>query len=328
MKFRNVILVILMSVFLSPLTALANTSAKTKNPIVFVHGIFGFDSIVGNYFYGFNTVLASNGQTDVYAPNLSSTNSNEELGKQLIQYLDGIVSDRGVPTKFNVIAHSQGGLASRYALAKRPELFVSLTTIGTPHFGTPVADFIDDSGLDNPFVISLSNGMANLMSLMAGKEVSANDSLGGMTSMTSAGANLFNNTYPAGIRKGSCKNPLVYEGWWWWQSDVYDYAVNDGDHTFQGVQLYSWGSTYSATNLLHRYLTDPADVVLNLGKTVMDEPSDGVVGICSTHFGLVVDQYIGDHADQINGMWGQRGWETTDFLAETVDHIRFLNALE
>ena len=43
----------------------------------------------------------------------------------------------------NIIAHSMGGLDARYAIARLglSDKVASLTTIGTPHLGTPLADF-------------------------------------------------------------------------------------------------------------------------------------------------------------------------------------------
>jgi triacylglycerol lipase len=45
--------------------------------------------------------------------------------------------------KVNVIAHSMGGLDVRYAISKLglADRVATLTTVGTPHLGTPVADF-------------------------------------------------------------------------------------------------------------------------------------------------------------------------------------------
>jgi triacylglycerol lipase len=44
--------------------------------------------------------------------------------------------------RVNVIAHSMGGLDARYAISKLglADRVASLVTIGTPHFGTPLAD--------------------------------------------------------------------------------------------------------------------------------------------------------------------------------------------
>jgi triacylglycerol lipase len=44
--------------------------------------------------------------------------------------------------RVNVIAHSMGGLDARYAISRLglDARVASLTTIGTPHRGTPIAD--------------------------------------------------------------------------------------------------------------------------------------------------------------------------------------------
>jgi len=51
--------------------------------------------------------------------------------------------------KTHIIAHSMGGLDSRYLLSPdnpTPNRMPirSLTTIGTPHFGSPIADAVDN----------------------------------------------------------------------------------------------------------------------------------------------------------------------------------------
>lgn len=49
----------------------------------------------------------------------------------------------------HIIAHSMGGLDSRYLIARNPDLaarIVSLTTLSTPHHGSPLADFIAPGG--------------------------------------------------------------------------------------------------------------------------------------------------------------------------------------
>jgi len=49
----------------------------------------------------------------------------------------------------HIIAHSMGGLDSRYLIAGNPDLaarIVSLTTLSTPHHGSPLADFIAPGG--------------------------------------------------------------------------------------------------------------------------------------------------------------------------------------
>ena len=63
-----------------------------------------------------------------------------ELGDQITVYL----ARRPSCPKVHIIGHSMGGLDSRCMIAEKPnisERIASLTTIGTPHNGTPVADF-------------------------------------------------------------------------------------------------------------------------------------------------------------------------------------------
>src|SRR4030095_5497233 len=46
--------------------------------------------------------------------------------------------------KIHLVAHSMGGLDSRYMISKlgMAEQVLSLTTIGTPHHGSPIADIV------------------------------------------------------------------------------------------------------------------------------------------------------------------------------------------
>jgi len=49
---------------------------------------------------------------------------------------------RDLPGPVNIVAHSLGGLDARYAIARLglDDRVASLTTVGTPHRGTPLAD--------------------------------------------------------------------------------------------------------------------------------------------------------------------------------------------
>jgi triacylglycerol lipase len=42
----------------------------------------------------------------------------------------------------NLIGHSHGGLDVRYVAAVRPDLVASVTSVGTPHKGADLADFL------------------------------------------------------------------------------------------------------------------------------------------------------------------------------------------
>lgn len=114
--------------------------ARPKCPVVLVHGLLGFEAIhVGrarHYFNGIREALENAG-IRVYAPALPPVGSVEARATALAEAV------RAIPArKVHLIAHSMGGLDARYAIQRlgaAPRVR-SLTTIGTPHRGSPVAD--------------------------------------------------------------------------------------------------------------------------------------------------------------------------------------------
>jgi triacylglycerol lipase len=78
------------------------------------------------------------------------------------------------------------------------------------------------------------------------------------------------------------------------------------------VRYYSASGTSVLTNLLD--LSDPL-----LGLTALyfgGESNDGLVSRCSSHWGTVLrDDYPWNHLDEVNQMFGLRGWFTPDPVA-------------
>ena len=115
--------------------------ARTRYPVVLAHGMFGFADIgIGSvkqcYFRKIPEHLEKLG-VKVYRARVPPASS---IAKRAAVLADAI---RDVPErKVNIIAHSMGGLDARYAISKLhvAKRVASLTTIGTPHRGTPVAD--------------------------------------------------------------------------------------------------------------------------------------------------------------------------------------------
>lgn len=114
---------------------------RARLPLVLAHGYFGFDAIGAlrikrEYFRGVRGRLEALGH-QVYlarvAPAAGVRRRAEELAEQI----------RRLPfERVNIIAHSMGGVDARYAISKLglAGRVASLTTIGTPHRGTPIAD--------------------------------------------------------------------------------------------------------------------------------------------------------------------------------------------
>lgn len=115
---------------------------KTKYPILLVHGVFFRDSKFFNYWGRIPKELERNGAVVHYGMQHSAA-SVADCAQELADRIKSITFQTGCE-KVNIIAHSKGGLDSRYALAfLGVEPFVaSLTTINTPHRGCEFADFL------------------------------------------------------------------------------------------------------------------------------------------------------------------------------------------
>jgi triacylglycerol lipase len=124
--------------------AAGTTVPKLRAPAVLVHGLFGFDKLqlaqwtLASYFPGISELLRAAGNT-VLVPRLSPTGGVADRAAQLKNFLD-----REMPREpVHIFAHSMGGLDSRYLISRlgMAHRVLSLTTLGTPHRGSPFADW-------------------------------------------------------------------------------------------------------------------------------------------------------------------------------------------
>lgn len=120
--------------------------------IVLAHGIFGFGGGLLpfgiGYFNGVKAALEQQGH-EVFAPSVSPLGSltvrSEQLARQIEERWPG-------DDELAVIAHSMGGLDARRVIHRQRTALPGyrsvgkrikrLITIGTPHFGSPVADAV------------------------------------------------------------------------------------------------------------------------------------------------------------------------------------------
>lgn len=113
-----------------------------RHPVVLAHGICGFDQVkigatTNEYFRGVPARLTRVG-AKVYAFQVRPTASIAERARELARLVEMLDAD-----KVNIIAHSMGGLDARFAISRlhlAPRV-ASLTTVASPHRGTPLADF-------------------------------------------------------------------------------------------------------------------------------------------------------------------------------------------
>ena len=119
-----------------------------KHPIVLAHGLMGFDELhlAGQYlpgvqyWRGIKEALTAN-DIEVITTSVPTTGSIEARARALAKDITAKAEGKNV----NIVAHSMGGLDSRYLISQlKPTTFKvqSLTTIATPHRGSSAADII------------------------------------------------------------------------------------------------------------------------------------------------------------------------------------------
>jgi triacylglycerol lipase len=260
----------------------ASTFTKTRYPIVLAHGLSGFRELFGvvDYFFGIPSNLRSGGAT-VFVTQVSAFGSVEQRGEQLLQQVELIAASTGAG-KVNLIGHSQGGLDARYVMAVRPDLIASLTTVATPHLGADLADFLVDNlepgGFNETVLAALANSLGTILSLLTGTSL-PQDSVGALRSLSSAGAAVFNQQFPAGLAPARCGPTPTTAG---------------------GIPLFSWSGANVLSNIF-----DPSDPALGIASLFYAEDSDGLVGRCSSHFGRVLrDNFRMNHLDEVNQLFG------------------------
>lgn len=133
----------------------------TKYPILMVHGVFFRDFRYFNYWGRIPKELKRHGAR-IYYGNHQSAASVADSGRELSERIMEVLKETGA-SKVNVIAHSKGGLDTRYAISRlgMSQYVASLTTINTPHRGCEFADYLLDLNeevVDQPNVYYQSVG--------------------------------------------------------------------------------------------------------------------------------------------------------------------------
>ncbi|WP_312332483.1 lipase family alpha/beta hydrolase [Acinetobacter variabilis] len=290
----------------SQVTAKASSQyAKTKYPIVFSHGMAGFiqvgtDQFGLDYWYQILPDLARNG-ANVWATRVSPFNSSEIRGEQLLEQVKEIAAITGAD-KVNLIGHSHGGPTIRYVAGSEPKLVASLTTVGAPHKGSPVADLIlkaEGTAIEAPLLGTI-NLVSKAITWAQGLDPNSypHDSLAGGSSLTLAGSAKFNQKYPIGMPSTTCG-----EG-------AYSWKHADGQ-----IYNYSFTGVGQVTNLL-----DP-DSALKVTALLIDggKENDGLVSRCSAKFGKTIrDNYNWNHLNEVNMVLGLKNL----FAPDPVDVYR------
>ena len=279
--------------------------AKTKYPIVLAHGMAGFDELFGVYEYWFNIedALEDKGAT-VFVTSVSQFNTSQQRGEQLIAQLDTLRAITGKP-KFNLIGHSHGGLDVRYVAAVRPDLVASVTSVGSPHKGADLADYLASNIQGGSFTESVlayfAESLGMVLGLLSGSQ-NPQDAIAALGQLTAAGGAAFTASYPQGVPTTAC---------------------GEGAYVVNGIRYYSWSGTGILTNAL-----DVSDAGMGLTSLFYSGANDGLVGRCSSHLGDVIrDDYFQNHLDEVNQVLGLTSILTTDPKTLFKNHANRLKNL-
>jgi triacylglycerol lipase len=257
-------------------------NASTRYPILLVHGLFGFERI-GHFelFHEVKDALKTAGSR-VFVPHLSATHKNETRGEQLLAQIDRVLRGTGAD-KVNLIGHSQGALAARYAAALAPHAVASVTSVSGPNHGSELADFLRKALVPGRLPEAVAQNVAtlfgNFLSLLSGSVTLPQNALAALNALTTEGVGDFNDRFPQGL-------PSTWGG--------------HGEEQVNGVRYYSWSGVLPADS--PSTLDPTRNVCHALSQYFMTETeqNDGFVGRFSSHLGQVIrSDYPLDHLNSL-----------------------------
>ena len=120
-----------------------DNDTSLKYPVVLVHGIVAHDRWKIINFWGRIPKILEEKGIQVFLGNTDSWGDCDSNARILKSTIEKILLETKTE-KVNIIAHSKGGIDSRYLIWKHDfeDKIASLTTISTPHHGSELADLI------------------------------------------------------------------------------------------------------------------------------------------------------------------------------------------
>ena len=279
-------------------------------PIVLAHGFFGFDDFAGagfvDYFWDVREHLQGVGEAHVFTPEVDPFNDSTVRGQQLLAHIESVLAETGAE-KVNIIGHSQGGLDARVAANLRPDVVASVTTIATPHGGTPLADAL--------LLAVPTDGVGGAIdAIVALLGAPLWEAIGGDTSLVESmrqfsedGIAEFNATY---LDAGAVR---------------YFSVAGRSDRSDGGPACAVAAPPFIA---MYDGTVDPIDPLFALPEAIVDGgllqeiPNDGLVRVEDSIWGEFLGCIPADHTDQIGHLFGDAPGG-----ADAYDHLEFFTAL-
>lgn len=277
----------------------------TKNPIVLVHG-FNASPQQGGFGPEVVSALCADGHS-VFAPQLPAFASAAERGAVLGDTIDAALAGATdacghtpavAPSKVNVIAHSMGGLDTRFAIGSLGygDRIASVITISTPHRGSRIADM--SLGLLSNIDSDALGALSNLLGRPLGDE--SPDLIAAMTSLAESSADAFAAENP--------DDPRVHFESWAGLSNVAG-IINPQDAGACERTLIGFDGPLSR-HVMHVLLKPIAAVVAH-GTSLT--PNDGLVQVASAKWGTFRGCIPADHIDEV-GALPHGAFHHVDFL--------------
>jgi triacylglycerol lipase len=284
-------------------------------PVVLAHGFFGFNDFAGagflKYFYNVKKHLEDQGEI-VETPAVDPFNDSDFRGEQLAERIEELLARTGA-AKVNIIGHSQGGLDARAVAHNRPELVASVVTIGTPHYGSAVAD-VAVKLLADPNGGKLLDELAKIIG------APLYDEIGNETSVTKP-LHLFSKS---GIGEFNTKHP---------DAPGVFYASIGGRSSFHGLDSDCEGDIEVPFIKAADDERDPLDPLFSVTAVFLDGgigksyANDGLVGAKESRWGEFWGCVPGDHVDEVGQLFGDgpgfgNDWDHLRFYSDLVAYLR------
>ena len=262
--------------------------AKDAVPLVMMHGMAGFDDIVGiEYFYRVPEALAADGRL-VFVTQVDPFNTVAHRAEQAATQIDDILAKTGAP-EIDIIAHSQGGLDARYLVSTLGygNRVRTLVTIATPHHGTLVADAALGWVPSLPAGAELAFAFVNWIgNRTTGTDVDLQAQVWGLTRRYVEGT--FNPANPDDPR----------------------------------VRYYSYAGATQASPFVDRDTVDvvaPDLLASYLVLRSLEGDNDGLVSVHSAEWGSLLGVLPADHFEEVGQPFGVTG--------RSFDHVAFYRSL-
>lgn len=187
-----------------------NSVCATRYPVLLVHGIFFRDWQLVNYWGRIPAALIRNGARIFYGRQ-QSAQSVPASAEELKETIEAVIRETGAE-KVNIIAHSKGGLDSRYAISRlgMDKYVATLTTINTPHKGCDMVDYLLDR-LPKGFVDFVTRRYNRIFTVLGD---TAPDFIGGVNDLSAVRARDYVTEMPdmEGVSYRSCMSVMSSAG--------------------------------------------------------------------------------------------------------------------